>query len=861
MKHCISHLGTKVFASRGCAAAGMAIKATIVFVLMMAVAVGADPVKWAEPLFKKPLLRKLLPEEVMAPETVPSGPLSNESNTCRSGVYLEWTARVGSSVFATPRIVDLNHDGNKEILVPTYTQYFEALDGVNGEDEIGFPFVHPNFKSYCSPIPVDMDGDGKTEWLVAMYTGELMVFGDDGKARGAIQVPALPIKKNWMKRNLTGEEAVNLKLQPVRPSAEYFDRILRARQMVDMTPRFPKMRQKTGDGNHGDAAAALGESRPPTAMPRRHLADVDLEEEESNEQGEERHDVGTMPRAEGEEREMDLFFDEDEEDFNDEEALLESMEKQHGIGAEGWLSAEAKASMEMLYHPELYKSSVNYEGEKDAFNFRNIRNPTTVVVAEDEVAVDPHIMSTPVIVDADGDGDLDIVLHLSYFFDMKAYEGEKAELLPSDIDINDYVADVLMVLNLVTGEMKWMKVLHLSKKNDTIPAYALSSPVIANPDEDYQQDIYVTTTAGAIFGFNGHGKQLRGWPVWMSSSITSSPSMEDVNADGLIDVCAGDTEGNVACFTANGKQLWSKTFSGAVTKQITYGDVDGDGSIDLAFGTTSGLLYAVRGRDGALLPHFPIATEGPILAPPLLVNLNNTQPLAQKETEGLHIIVPSHDGVLYIVSGTTGCVDGIDINEKSSTMVLADDMTGNGKLDLVVSTLSGSVMVFETQAAFHPLKAWISRVKSTNGLTASEGYVGVFIHPSSRVPRDIRGEQFVLLVTIYDQRRGDAIKRRYGLTITIGPRILVHHMVYGAPGTYAITLRTPLERMYASLFVVMLLPNGQRYEDSVALSFNMHFLESIKIVFLVPFLLACLAISFVRKQHEVQPPPFETQLY
>ncbi|RNC31307.1 FG-GAP repeat protein, partial [Trypanosoma cruzi] len=353
-----------------------------------------------------------------------------------------------------------------------------------------------NFKSYCSPIPVDMDGDGKTEWLVAMYTGELMVFGDDGKARGAIQVPALPIKKNWMKRNLTGEEAVNLKLQPVRPSAEYFDRILRARRMVDMTPHFPKMRQKTGDGNRGDAAAALGESRPPTAMPRRHLANVDLEEEEeNNEQGDERHDVGTMPRAEGEEREMDLFFDEDEEDVNDEGALLESMEKQHGIGAEGWLSAEAKASMEMLYHPELYKSSVNYEGEKDAFNFRNIRNPTTVVVAEDEVAVDPHIMSTPVIVDADGDGDLDIVLHLSYFFDMKAYEGEKAELLPSDIDINDYVADVLMVLNLVTGEMKWMKVLHLSKKNDTIPAYALSSPVIANPDEDYQQDIYVTTTA------------------------------------------------------------------------------------------------------------------------------------------------------------------------------------------------------------------------------------------------------------------------------------------------------------------------------------------------------------------------------
>ncbi|ESL10227.1 FG-GAP repeat protein [Trypanosoma rangeli SC58] len=854
MKHCSSHRVCASGAARGCTAAGMGVSAILLFVGIMAVAVSAAPVKWSEPLVRKLPHRRLLPEETMAAEGVPVGASGNSSNTCRFGVNLEWTARVGSSVLATPRIVDLSHDGNKEILIPTYTQYLEAIDGVNGEDEIGFPFVHPNFRSYASPIPVDMDGDGKTEWLVAMYTGELMVFGDDGKARGAVQVPSLPIKKNWAQKNLTAGEAVSFKVEPVRHSEEDLNRILRARQMVDMTPRFYHMRHNASDDNRANAAPADAGLRPPAPPLRRHLPeaaarrgrgggmeDEDWVRDQANKQAIEIDD-------------LDDFFDDDG-------AATVDMEQQQGIGAEGWLSPEAKASMEMLYHPELYKSSVNYEGEHDAFNFRNMRNPTTVVVAEDEVAVDPHIMSTPVIVDVDGNGDLDIVLHLSYFFDMKAYEGEKAELLPPGIDVDDYVADVLMVLDLVTGEVRWMQVLHLTRKNDTTAAYALSSPVVANPDEDNQQNIYVTTTAGAIFGFSGGGKQLEGWPVWMSSPIASSASMEDVNADGLLDVCAGDTGGNVACFTAKGKQLWSKTFSGAVGEHITYGDVDGDGAIDLTFGTTAGLLYAVRGHDGAVLPHFPVVTEGAILAPPLPVNLNDTQPLTQQGVEGLHLVVPSHDGVLYIVSGTTGCVDSIDINEKSSTMVLADDMTGNGKLDLVVSTLSGSVMVFETPATFHPLKAWDSRVKSTNGFTASEGYVGVLIHPSSRVSRDIRGDRFVVLVTIYDKRREEEARRRYGLTITIGPRVLVHQKMYNAPGTYAIKLHTPLERMYASLSVVMTLPNGQKYEDSLALSFNMHFLESIKIAFLLPFLLACLAISFVSKRHEVEPPPFEAEYY
>ncbi|ORC87815.1 putative FG-GAP repeat protein, putative,intergrin alpha chain protein [Trypanosoma theileri] len=863
--------------------ANMTMTISLFFILMMVVIVNAAPVKWSQPLGNKAPKRPMIPEENMAPVIMPFGSNGSVAQLCRSGVHLEWAARVGSSVFATPRIVDLSHDGNKEILVPTYTQYLEALDGFNGEDVAGFPFVHPSFKSYASPLPVDMDGDGKTEWLVAMYTGELMVFGDDGKARGAVQIPSLPIKKNWMKKNLTRDSAVNFKLKKMEKSEEWLREVIRARRMLDMTHQFTRMRNngtyKKKRSNPYETAGTATEKGDDN-IAEENQRDIAVEEEPGRQlagmgEGGGDEEDGAFPVAndqnagEGNDLLGNDGLDDDNLDMDDLDDLVgldgpqdpDDLGKHQGIGTDGWLSREARASMDLLYHPELYKSSVNYEGEKDAFNFHNMRSPSSAEVAEDEVAVDPHIMSTPVIVDVDGNGDLDVVLHVSFFFDPRAYEGEKAELLPPDIDMDDYVADAVMVVNLVTGEVKWLQVLHLTSKNDTNPAYALSSPAIANPNEDKQQEIYVTTTAGAIFGLSGQGKLLNGWPVWMGSTITAGVSMEDVDADGILDICAGDASGYVACYTAKGEKIWGRTFLGAVTDHITFGDIDGDGNVDLAFGTSSGLLYAVRGSNGEVLPHFPAATEGPILAPPLPVNLNKTTVGMNENEKGLHLVVPSHDGVLYIVSGTTGCVDGIDINEKSPAMVLADDMTGNGKLDLIVSTLSGSIMVFETPANYHPLKAWISRVKATNGYTASEGYVGVYIHPSSRAARDVRGDTFTLLVTIHDKRPGTAVKRRYGLTITIGPRVLVHQKVYSAPGTYAITMRTPPERMYASVYAIMLLPNGQRYEDSVALSFNMHFLESIKFTFLIPYVVACLAISFVSRRHEVEPPAFEPQYY
>ncbi len=81
-----------------------------------------------------------------------------------------------------------------------------------------------------------------------------------------------------------------------------------------------------------------------------------------------------------------------------------------------------------------------------------------------------------------------------------------------------------------------------------------------------------------------------------------------------------------------------------------------------------------------------------------------------KDGPAMHIAIMSFDGYLYLIDGISGCADSVDIGEPSYSMVLADDLEGDGKLQLLVSTMNGNVYCFDTGARYHPLRAWTAQV-------------------------------------------------------------------------------------------------------------------------------------------------------
>ena len=140
-----------------------------------------------------------------------------------------------------------------------------------------------------------------------------------------------------------------------------------------------------------------------------------------------------------------------------------------------------------------------------------------------------------------------------------------------------------------------------------------SSPALADINGDGKKEIIIGTDLGggdAVFGcpkatrgtlkiFDGSGNFMPNFPKCLDTPIWSSPSVQDINGDGTLDVVIGTNnykENGVvvgdprivrAFDTKSGREIWHTALGNRtrVFSSAAIGDVGGDGSLDIAFGT------------------------------------------------------------------------------------------------------------------------------------------------------------------------------------------------------------------------------------------------------------------------------------
>lgn len=393
------------------------------------------------------------------------------------------------------------------------------------------------------------------------------------------------------------------------------------------------------------------------------------------------------------------------------------------------------------------------------------------------VYIDPHVLGSPVLVDVNGDGHMEVIIAVSYYFDAEKYKGKDI-----DFDPSQYIAGGIACWDLQANEWSWMVHLDLTTDQTKFKALIHGTPTVADLDGNGRYEVLIGTSLGLLYLLDGETGFVRRYFPMQFNQIEAQIAVADVRGGSDLEIIVADMAGNLVLVDIEGEILWDTKLSGSLPHSPTVGDVNGDGHLDIvvvATSETGSHLWAVNGATGVVLDGYPIAlpkggsasspvilvdlhdytgilkksptffadpalpvwlqrTNGhePAPSPSLDINLDklnkgdksksNTEKFNHKHNKGLHLLVPSFDGHIYVIDGSKGCAERIDIGEHIYSVPLVDDVTGNGFLDVIVGTMNGQVMLLETSVPAHTLNTWTSFPKHRlNGFT--HGQIGISI--------------------------------------------------------------------------------------------------------------------------------------
>uniref|UniRef100_A0A7S3HBI1 DEX1 C-terminal domain-containing protein n=1 Tax=Spumella elongata TaxID=89044 RepID=A0A7S3HBI1_9STRA len=904
---------------------------------------------------------------------------------------LRWATTVGSPVYSTPVLFPNALDGSKQIFVSTFYQYAELLDK-DGFKSWGWPLSFEDSSFQGSPMVYDVDGDGNIDMGVVDKNGNMfwVRIGEFGEYLEDyhVQVPKLRVKRDW-------SEGLDPQFVDSYVKLSMFDRSGAAesaaaaagggnapsnnkKAKLDDLQSLGPIKSAPASSSH-KAPSPSSKEQTGSAQRRRLSEDSSPTEPEGNQgQGVGESGGGGVPD----------FGEGAVDDFIANEA--ERLEAIRGdfYGAGAGLEADrgaADASLEDILGGEVHtapppegegigSNAGEEEGAAGAIDgnayeaeyayrappgrtrgghgagygaggayYAGAGGMLGGVNQSEYVLVDAHVLASPVLADINGDGHMEVLVSVSYYFDKAEYAGKGVEQLGFDPDL--FVAGGVACWDLEEQRWTWLVHLDLTTAKSKFQAMIYAPPTVADLDGDGRKEVIVGTALGLLYVMDGESGFVRRFFPMQFNSIQAAVSVADVAGDRDLEMIVLDMGGTVAVVNLKGDILWDAHLSGTLPFPATVGDVDGDGQVDVVVvAATEGKgshIYALRGDTGAVLPGYPIAlpNNAAVSSPVLLVDLLNTghhppsvarhnaaavsnasekakmrRPLnlgaaddpffvdmllskddleaiqlnsfpLVNSRKGLHVVVSCFEGSVYIIDATTPEVPGpldegqavrkfhaqrIDVGEHVYCLPLLDDVTGDGFLDLLVGTLNGQLLLFESSIPATPRNSWTSFPNHRlNSVTHGQMGVSIPYEEKERMELlDIKGSRNLSVVfEIWDRRYEQALAAgakvseggegssssgssshmhlevEYTVSITRGTNRLqpLWSRTFNKPGKYvAFVPVSPPE--IALLVLSMSSDHGEYFEDTVHVTLSTKFYIWLKYLLVTPLVILCFTI-------------------
>jgi len=225
---------------------------------------------------------------------------------------------------------------------------------------------------------------------------------------------------------------------------------------------------------------------------------------------------------------------------------------------------------------------------------------------------------------------------------------------------------------------------------------------------------------------------------------------------------------------------------------------------------------------------------------------------------GVHIVQPLGSS-LHIIEGSTACSQTVDVDDTIPSMVQADDVHGTGGLDLVVTTSRGEILTLESDTvSYHPLNVWNAGVTRAPGSSNAQAHgfsstQGIFVHPMSRVWRDILGVYVPITFEIFDRRpniANEPNRQVYEVEVRAGmsAKRTIFYQSYNTTGIYTERVQIPFGPGYFSITVSLRTTHGIVYEDTFHIGFNVDYMGGLWLIVFLPLVLASIPIFMFRRK-------------
>lgn len=364
--------------------------------------------------------------------------------------------------------------------------------------------------------------------------------------------------------------------------------------------------------------------------------------------------------------------------------------------------------------------------------------------------------------DVDGDGELEIV-HADENGNIYAHKYNGSMLpgfpfstgptnehsVPALIDVNnDSKAEIIITSRDRSNDQN--AALHvfnysgsglteLSGFPKTYTMGSVSSPVVADIDNDGLYEIFVGTGYSSSSAYNGRilcytsdGNVKPGWPLIVGPyGVGSAPSLYDLNNDNKLDVIIriklatpSDSINGIYAFDYSGIILPNFPFavpSGHPYANVSIGDIDNDSEVEIGFGTVQavglGEVY-VWNLNGTVLTGFPRGVYA--------TWVDGSTAMGDVSGDGIpDIIAPTNGGKIYAFNMTGDSVSGFPVSSEatylnafnsSPTLV---DIDRDGDVELFAPCNDRKIYCWDTPGLYDSSKTW-STYKGNSARTGTQ---------------------------------------------------------------------------------------------------------------------------------------------